>query len=115
MSDKSSEKLENGVLRVNAIMEASQLLRSVAEPVPAGDSVKAAILRAARRLRGWSHNRVRDVWYGDARVRLSADELSELRAVARVKHRDADSAERDELRARIERLETRLAAFLGDS
>ena len=106
MSDKSSE---NGVGRLDAIFEASQLLRRVAEPVPAGDSVKAAILRAARRLRGWSHNRVREVWYCDRRVKLSADEMSELRAVARIKQQSADSAERDDLRARIERLE----AILG--
>ena len=65
---------------VSAIEEAQALVRLCAEPRPAGDQVKAAILRASRRLE-ISFNRTRDIWYGDAR-RIDAEEMDRLRAGA---------------------------------
>lgn len=57
--------------------EASVLVRQVAEPRTVGDSVKAAIGRAARRL-GWPYNRTKDIWYANAR-RIDASEYEALR------------------------------------
>ncbi|SFK16742.1 hypothetical protein [Methylocapsa palsarum] len=77
MNDNPSSE----VRKLNAIEEASALVRAVAEPCPPGDSVKAAIVRARRRL-GWSYSRTRAVWYADLRIRLAAYELDDLRAKA---------------------------------
>lgn len=60
--------------------EASLLVRRVAEPRPVGDSIKAAIVRTARRL-GFSYTRTRDIWYGNAR-RIDAAEMDQLREYA---------------------------------
>jgi hypothetical protein len=60
--------------------EASVLVRRVAEPRTIGDSVKAAIVRASRRL-GWRFSRTRDIWYAHAR-RIDAFEIDALRAAA---------------------------------
>jgi hypothetical protein len=63
-----------------------QMVRIAAGPRLVGDSIKAAIGRAARALR-WSYTRTRDVWYGDAR-RISAGEMDALRVIQR-RHDDA--------------------------
>ena len=52
------------------------LVRRCAEPRPAGDQVKAAILRSSRRL-GLPFNRTKDIWYGDAR-RIDATGMDRL-------------------------------------
>src|SRR5258705_11414722 len=62
------------------IEEAQALVQRCAEPRPAGDQVKAAILRASRGL-GFPFNRTKDIWYGDAR-RVEAEEMDRLRKVA---------------------------------
>lgn len=62
------------------IAEARNLVRRCAEPRPAGDSVKAAIMRAARRLK-FGVNRTKDLWYGNA-SRIDAYEIDRLRACA---------------------------------
>lgn len=96
MFDNASES------RVSALQEASTLVRRIAEPVPAGDSVKAALKRVLRRLPNtpnWTHSRVRSLWYGDRRCKVSGDELNELRRVAR------KTVGSDELGKRIARLE----------
>jgi hypothetical protein len=92
--------------------EARRLVRLLAEPAPAGDSVKAAICRAGRRLPAWSHNRVRDVWHGEPRIKVRAEELDQLRALT--KQQIEERAEKDavgKLRARIERIEQLLCAL----
>lgn len=61
--------------------EASNLVRRAAEPREAGESVKAAIGRAARRLH-WSITRTRAIWYAEAR-RIDSHEMDQLRALAR--------------------------------
>jgi len=60
--------------------EAQSLVHRCAEPRPVGDSVKAAINRAARRL-GFNYSRTKDLWYGDA-GRIDAREMDRLRQVA---------------------------------
>lgn len=97
-----------------ALAEAQNMVRLMAEPRPAGsDSAKAAIGRASRRL-GWSFNRVRDIWYGDTRISVRAEEMDQLRAALGEQRRRAEekaaSDELRELRARIDRLERLLAA-----
>ena len=61
----------------SSIEEAQTHVRQCAEPRPAGDKVKAAIVRASRRLR-LSFTRTRDIWYGQAR-RIDAQEMDRLR------------------------------------
>lgn len=73
MSDKSCENSDMSC-------EASILVKRVAEPRGVGDSVKAAISRAAHRL-GWKHSRTRDIWYARAR-RIDAHEMDALRRQA---------------------------------
>jgi hypothetical protein len=63
--------------KMSSVDEASTLLRRVAGPRDAGDSVKVLIWRAARRLH-WGPSRTKDVWYRNAR-RIDADEMDRLR------------------------------------
>jgi hypothetical protein len=67
--------------------EALSGLRRLAEPRPAGDRVKSAIARAARRA-GLTYWRAYDIWYGKAR-RIDADELSAIVAAGTAKKREA--------------------------
>jgi hypothetical protein len=103
MSDKSSE-----AKIMSAIAEASHLVRQIAEPCPAGDSVKAAMLRACRRVGSLSFNRVKDIWYADRRVSVSGDELNHLRAIARAKEEAVARDEYQSVIGRIARLEAAL-------
>ena len=68
MSDKSSDR---GTM--NIVFETQTNLRRLAEPVPAGDCIKAAIGRAARRA-GLDYGRTRELWYGNAR-QIKAEEI----------------------------------------
>jgi len=99
---------EKRVTFMTTLAEASFLIRRIAEPVPAGDSAKAAITRACRRLQSWSWNRTKDVYYARQGIRVSADELKHLREVARIKSDEADRAEFKSIRERLTRLETAL-------
>lgn len=80
MSEFSSEKSER-FDPMGALREASVLIRQAAEPRPIGDSVKAAIGRAARRL-GFGFSRTKDIWYANAR-RIHAEEMDRLRSNVR--------------------------------
>lgn len=91
VSEKSDESSETS--------DAMRIVQLAAEPRPVGDSVKAAIGRAAKRLR-WSYTRTRDVWYGDAR-RIDVREMDALREVER---RRDDAASELERRRRLEQL-----------
>lgn len=61
----------------SSLDEARALIRQCAEPCKAGELVKEAIFRAARRL-GMTPSRARDIWYGNAR-RIDANEMDRLR------------------------------------
>ena len=61
-------------------VEASMLVKRIAEPRLVDDSVKVAILRAAHRL-GWKPSRTREIWYGRAH-RIDAPEMDSLRELA---------------------------------
>jgi len=128
MSEKSRNPSEK-VAFMSAIAEARFLTRQLAEPRPAGDSVKAAISRAYNRLlkaadhlrkveeievEDLSHNRVRDFWNGDRRAKPRGDELTILAAAAKTarqhKHQqELERVGRDELRqlrAQVTRIES---------
>jgi hypothetical protein len=64
----------------SSIEEAKVLVRECAKPCPVEDNVKAAILRASRRL-GFAFSRTREIWYGTAR-RIDAEEMDRPRKEA---------------------------------
>lgn len=97
MSEFSSGRSEK---QMCARVEASALVKRVAEPRECGDSVKAAILRAARRL-GFAVSRTKDIWYEDAR-RIDAREMDTLRRAAAEARSEA--AGRAEALVAVERL-----------
>jgi hypothetical protein len=84
--------------------EASFLVRQLALPAPAGDTTKAAIFRAHRVLNTWTWNRVRDVWHADPRIKVSADELNQLRELVRARKVGGGSATRDDRLGFMERI-----------
>lgn len=114
-----SDFYEKSVDVVSASVEASRLVRQVAEPRQIGDSVKAAQRRVLHRvnhwckrntLPSWSAHRVKSFWYRDKRAKPRADELTALRALTLKKRDDKAAAdELAELRSRVSRLETLLA------
>jgi hypothetical protein len=65
---------------MSSVSEAQTLVQRVAAPRGVSDSVKAAIVRAARRL-DFPFTRTRDIWYGHAR-RIEAAEMDRLREEA---------------------------------
>ena len=71
MSDNRVEKSD-----MSAVEFTQYALRHHVAPPDIG-SVKARLRLAARRL-GWTHNRVRDAWYADHRISISADELRQI-------------------------------------
>lgn len=75
MLENSSKK--SGTDRVSAVAEASFRLRRLAEPYPAGDRVKAAIQRAAKRA-GLPIQRAENLWYGEACL-VRAEEMDAIR------------------------------------
>jgi len=62
---------------MSSLAEASNLIRRAAEPRPVGDSVKAAISRAARKL-NLTFARAKSIWYGEAH-RIDVVEMDALR------------------------------------
>jgi sirohydrochlorin ferrochelatase len=92
--------------------EMKSSLRLIAEPVHAGESIKALIAKAARRV-GFEYWRTHDLWYGRAR-RIDVAELEAVRARVRAKEEAQANAEIAELRARLQRLESALAVADAD-
>lgn len=111
---EGSEKRSEG-LRMTTIVQASRMMRDLAEPRPVGDTVKAAITRAARAVSSalqepMRYGRAEDIWRQEAR-RIDAAEMDAIRAAHERRHRSL----REELRdaaALADRLE-RLAAEIG--
>ena len=100
ISNKASD-----FMRTASLDDAADLIRKVAGPRQADESLKSVLRRVGRRLSGWSQNRVRDVWRRDRRVRIRAEEVDQLRAIV-----DQDTGQKvnqDELaylRTTVERL-----------
>lgn len=70
ISDKSSKDSEM------VTVDASAMVREVAGPRLLGDNTKALLARAARRL-GFSYQRTRSIYYGEARI-IRAEEWIRL-------------------------------------
>ncbi len=79
--ERASQIRESGSGIMTSVSEAAFLIRQVAEPRPVGDTIKAAIGRAALRLR-WPFIRVKKIWYAEA-LRIDSEEMDELRRFAR--------------------------------
>lgn len=104
------EKLEPPDM--TAVAEAASLLRTVAEPRPVGDTVKAAINRAAKRVSKYLREpmrpgRAEDIWRGEARM-VRAEELDAIRRAAEARLIREARREFTQLDARIARLEALL-------
>jgi len=98
---------------MSSIAEASILLRQVAEPRPVGDTVKAAITRASRRvsrflMQPMTSGRAEDIWRRQARL-IRAEEMDAIRKAAGT-DREVQEAKNvlAEIDARIARLEALL-------
>ncbi|MCK1594092.1 hypothetical protein IVA98_27070 [Bradyrhizobium sp. 160] len=87
---------------LHLLLEAADLLRKLAAS-DAGESLKAVLRRLSRRLDSWSENRIRDVWHRDPRVKIRADEVSQLRALAEPKRKSETVHDSEELRATTRR------------
>lgn len=70
-------------------LEAAEGLRSLAEPIPAGDKIKAQISRAAR-ASGLPYARAWGIWYGKAR-RIDPAELEAIRVARQRRAREASN------------------------
>lgn len=93
---------------MSSSVEASELMRRLAEPAPAGAHIETLIRDAGRRA-GLTFSRAKSVWYREARA-IRAEEMDALRRAAR-KQDEAESGLRQELRdlrSRLARLEARL-------
>jgi hypothetical protein len=103
---------ENSVVAsdVALLREACRLLRRLAQPSIAGESVKACQRRVYRRLKTWTFNRIRDVWRPDPRIRVRAHEIEQLRMAAEVRGGERALADLRTLQQRIEKLEQLLTA-----
>ena len=100
-----SEKLSLRMSSAASLDEASDLLRKAAGDRQAGESLKSVLRRVGRDLKGWRPSRVRAVWYRDARVRIRAEEIEQVRALcASTDKIEIDRNEFEELRATVERL-----------
>lgn len=111
MSTSITRVINPLTLRFNAVdaaAEAQQLVRAAAEPREPGESVKASINRAARRL-GLKPRRVEQAWYRQP-ARWLSTEMDTMRARAA----DALRARQARLRSELAALDERLALLPGD-
>jgi hypothetical protein len=95
---------------MSASAEASELLKRLAQPAPAGAHIETLIRGVARRV-GLSFSRAKALWYREAAV-VRSEEMDALRAAARARG-EAEGVVRREYQdviARIEQLERRLDA-----
>ncbi|PPQ16342.1 hypothetical protein CV770_26725 [Bradyrhizobium sp. AC87j1] len=91
-------------MRATSLNEAADLLRQVAGERRADESLKAVFRRLSRKLSDWSENRIRDVWHRDPRIKIRADEVSQLRALVEPKRKTESIHDLEELRATVARL-----------
>lgn len=106
MYDKASNTLE----------AARNTLRRIAEPAVPGESVKCLLLRVSRKLPTISYGRVRGIWYRDTRLKISADELLELRRIAKIEDEERHATDEvSALRKRLELLEAKIEALVGEN
>jgi hypothetical protein len=111
MSEKSQIRSES---KMSSVEFTQFALRERIAP-PRFGSVKARIRLAARRL-GWSHNRTKDCWYADPRIKISADEIQKIEQETGLSYGRQELRTNDDLIAKAEALvgdEDFLSAFLA--
>lgn len=91
----------------------SETLKELAEPRPSGDYVKRAIERAAH-ASGLHYWRAFDIWYGKAR-RIDAHEAEAITAALEKKREEEAQNELHDLRTRLLKMESRMAAEAANS
>lgn len=101
MSEIEVEKSE-----MSSVEFAQYALRSHVAP-PSLGPVKARLRHATRKL-GWTPNRVKDAWYADPRISISADEIRKIEETTGLRYG------REELRT-VEDLISRADALLEGS
>ncbi|MGH6836934.1 MAG: hypothetical protein ACREC9_15670 [Methylocella sp.] len=97
---------------MSTLCEASLLIRQIGGEGQA----KAVIRRAHTRLQTWTHNRVKDIYFAERRVRVWGDEIDALRAVANAKKQEEAASDPNisELRAAFAILAGRMAKIDPD-
>jgi len=78
-------------------------LREVIAPRKIGN-IKLRLNTARMVMRHWTENRVRDVWYADPRISISADEIRDLEGITGLRYAKQEARELDELIARCDAL-----------
>jgi len=91
-------------MRSVALSEAAGLLREIAGPRHAGESIKSVFRRLSSELEDWTYGRIRAVWYADERVKVKSAEVEQLRVIAGRRAPQVNANELDELRATVQRL-----------
>ncbi len=91
---------------LTAVEEMSLYVRAAAEPWAPGESVKAGMSRAARRMPFLSHRRISTLWYAN-QCRVLAEEID----AARAWYRDHCDGEAARLEARAAELRERANAL----
>jgi len=97
MAEKASEKSE-----MSSVEFCQRALRDHVAP-PSVGSVKARLGIAARRLK-WSSNRVKDAWYADPRISMSADEVRDIEQLTGLRYARDELREIDKYIARADAL-----------
>jgi hypothetical protein len=92
--------------------DASMLLRELSEPWSAGERVKGVLVRTAKAA-GLSFWRTSDIWYGKAR-RVEDYEIAQITAALHRKKQIETRNELQELRRRLQCLESRLVQTDAD-
>lgn len=90
----------------------SQALQQLAEPRPVGDTIQQAIVRASR-ITGIPYPRTFNIWYRRAR-RIDAHEAQAIETALNHKREEEARNELHELRTRLLKMESRIAAETAD-
>lgn len=106
MSEKRSEKS-----KMSSVEFVQTAIKERIAP-PLVGSVKARLRHAARAL-GWSQNRVKDAWYADPRISISADEIRKIEEMTGLRYGRSELQEIDELISRAGRILARPPADSG--
>ena len=92
-------------MSVSSVEFARFALSEVIAPRQVGNiKMRLNSAREVMRRREWTDNRVRDCWYADPRISLSADEIRDLEEVTGLKYGKQEARELDELIARADAL-----------
>lgn len=98
--DSHSATVSKMQTREQVLAEMQRYVRAAAEPARPGETAKEAMNRAARVV-NLSVNRLREIWYGRARL-ISAEEYEAVRA-AYVQHRERMKAHYAQKLSELER------------